>query len=358
MLSFVLYGLLATTGSNAAEIRRRQELALAAPRVIVQAQGQLPQMQKPPMPSAGLPSPQGTYYTRPPGPIPSAPIPSNGPVPPIPNQNLVIPGPQPGAQPGPGSATTSDAEAPGDNSSGDDDPLIGSDGTVLPGGTKKDDTNTPFALLGPKDTPGPNSWAEVLPNLNLGSDDHTPENTAGGPVTAAVESSTNTAAGILTDDQKQDLLDHISPEEFEQSTPDFQELVLVAAQDKLMDSEAKIEDVAEPGSDPEPVTSLTQETYTEIQDIGQNLTGTSADLSQAIRGLIGISLDELRNNATSDVPGPGMTDANGNSGSQLKKRWVSAVLGALGALIEISKLADKVLDEGISLWKKIKAARG
>ncbi|KAF3313240.1 hypothetical protein TWF173_006200 [Orbilia oligospora] len=344
MLSFALYGLLATAGSNAAEIRRRQELALAAPRVIVQAQG--------------LPSPQGTYYTRPPGPIPSTPIPSNGPVPPIPNQNLVIPGPQPGAQPGPGSVTTSDAEAPGDSSSDDGDPLIDSDGTVLPGGTKKDHTNTPFALLGPKDTPGPNSWAEVLPNLNLGSDDHTPENTAGGPVTAAVESSTNTAGGILTDDQKQDLLDHISPEEFEQSTPDFQELVLVAAQDKLMDSEAKIEDVAEPGSDPEPVTSLTQETYTEIQDIGQNLTGTSADLSQAIRGLIGISLDELRNNATLDVPGPGMTDANGSSGSQLKKRWVSAVLGALGALIEISKLADKVLDEGISLWKKIKAARG
>ncbi|KAF3146703.1 hypothetical protein TWF703_003974 [Orbilia oligospora] len=327
MLSFVLYGLLATTGGSAAEIRRRQELALAAPRVIVQAQGQLPQMQKPPMPSASLPSPQGTYYTRPPGPIPSAPIPSNGPVPPIPNQNLVIPGP--------GSATTSDAEAPGDSSSGDGDPLIDSD-----------------------DTPGPNSWAEVLPNLNLGSDDHTPENTAGGPVTAAVESSTNTAARIFTDDQKQDLLDHISPEEFEQSTADFQELVLVAAQDKLMDSEAKIEDVAEPGSDPEPVTSLTQETYAEIQDIGQNLTGTSAELSQAIRGLIGISLDELRNNATLDVPGPGMTDANGNSGPQLKKRWVSAVLGALGAIIEISKLADKVLDEGISLWKKIKAARG
>ncbi|TGJ65668.1 hypothetical protein EYR41_009618 [Orbilia oligospora] len=350
MLSFVLYGLLATTGGSAAEIRRRQELALAAPRVIVQAQGQLPQMQKPPMPSASLPSPQGTYYTRPPGPIPSAPIPSNGPVPPIPNQNLVIPGP--------GSATTSDAEAPGDSPSGDGDPLIDSDGIVLPGGTKKDHTNTPFALLGPKDTPGPNSWAEVFPNLNLGSDDHTPENTAGGPVTAAVESSTNTAARIFTDDQKQDLLNHISPEEFEQSTTDFQELVLVAAQDKLMDSEAKIEDVAEPGSDPEPVTSLTQETYAEIQDIGQNLTGTSAELSQAIRGLIGISLDELRNNATLDVPGPGMTDANGNSGPQLKKRWVSAVLGALGAIIEISKLADKVLDEGISLWKKIKAARG
>ncbi|KAF3200485.1 hypothetical protein TWF192_001189 [Orbilia oligospora] len=353
MLSFVLYGLLAITSSNAAEIRRRQELALAAPRVIVQAQGQLPQMQKPPMPSAILPSPQGTYYTRPPGPVSSAPIPSNVPVPPIPNQNLVIPGPQPG----PESAIKSEAEAPGDGSSGDSDPLIDSDGRVLPGGTRKDDTNTAPALLGPKDTPGPNSWAEVLPNLNAGSDDHTPENTDSGPVTAGVESSTSAAAGILTDDQKQDLLDKISPEEFEQSTPDFQELVLVAAQDKLMDAEAKIEDVAEPGSGPEPITSLTQETYTEIQDIGQNLTGTSAELSQAIRGLIGISLDELRNNATLDVPGPGMTDANGNSGPQLKKRWLTAVLGALGAIIEITKLADKVLDEGTSLWKKIKAAQ-
>ncbi|KAK6512334.1 hypothetical protein TWF481_001222 [Arthrobotrys musiformis] len=355
MLSLVIYGLLAT-GSNAAEIRRRQELTLATPRVIVQPQGQAPQIPQASAWPTAAPQSQGTYFTRPPGPEPSGPLPSGGAVPPVPNQNLVVPRLQPGSgtsdAPGPGPGPG----APGDNSAPPSGPSQDSNTPITPGGTGKDLTNTPPALLGPNDTPGPDSWEDVLPNLKPGSDDHAPEGTTG-PVTAEVENSTNEAVNILTDDQKANLLENTSPTEFETSTPDFQELVLVAAQDKLADSEAKAEAIADiTGGETQPVTSLSQEDYAEIQDIGSNMTEKSAQLSKTLRELIDISLDELRNNATLDATGPGELDANGNTVPPMKKRWLTTVISTLGLLLELTKLADGVLDEGIAFWKKIKNA--
>ncbi|KAK6508428.1 hypothetical protein TWF506_010520 [Arthrobotrys conoides] len=350
MLSIVLYGLLAT-GGDAAEIRRRQELSLAAPRVIVQPQVQVPQMQKPPMQSASLPPSQGTYYTRPPGPIPS-----NGSVPPPPpNQQLVIPGAQQGPQPGPESGNKSGTEAPGDSSTGDDQ-VLDSDGKVLPGGTGKDRSNTAPALLGPNDTPGPNSWADVLPNLNSGSDDHAPEDTTDSGVTEEVAKSTEKVGENLTDEQKQGILENTSTEEFDASPAEFQQLVLTAAQDKLADSEAAIDKLTDTGPIPEAVAPPSPETYAEIQNISSTMTETSAELSKGLRQLIDISLDELRNNATLEIDGPVVMDANGNPVPPLKRRWITAAITALGTILELTKLADKVLDEGIALWKKFKSA--
>ncbi|KAK6527029.1 hypothetical protein TWF281_010224 [Arthrobotrys megalospora] len=364
MLSIVLYALLAT-GGNSAEIRRRQqELTLSAPKVIVQGggmqlPGQGPQIQGAPIQgtpmqgqaaqaaqASSLFQPQGTYFTRPPGPVPSP----GGPVAPIQNQNLVIPAAQPGSS-GPSDPSQL---GPGDTSSppsGDGTP---GDATITPGGTGRDLTNTPPALLGPNDTPGPNFWADVLPNTTPGTDDHTPTD----GVSAEVQTSTNEAVGSLTEDQRSNLLENTSPEEFAESTSDFQQLVVIAAQDSLADSEAKAEAIAEISSGPpEQVSSLTQDTYTEIQEIQANNTEISAELSKTLRGLLDLGLDDLRNNATLAAAASGnLTDANGNPLPPLKKRWVTALISGLAALLEAAGLAEKLVDGGVSMWRKIKGA--
>ncbi|KAK6349115.1 hypothetical protein TWF730_009872 [Orbilia blumenaviensis] len=368
MLSLVLYALLASSG-NAAEIRRRQqELSMTAPRVIVQGQG--PQMQSgfmqgPTQPSgmaqpsgmpppSGMPQPsgppqsQGTYFTRPPGPRPSSPMPSGGPVlPPPQGQNLVIPAPTPGSGPA-GSGPPEDSTTSPGGSSNDDS-------------NRKDFTNTPPALLGPNDTPGPASWADVLPNITPDLDDHSPEGAGdSGAVTPEVESSTSEAVNNLTEDQRSSLLENTSPTEFAESPPDFKELVLVAAQEKLADSEAKVESISETtaGTEAEPVTSLNQETYTDIQDIAANMTEKTAELSKTVRELIEVSLDELRSlgNDTGDSTAAGGIDESGNPSPAAKKRSVATIISTLTLLLELSDVAGQVVDGSISIWTKIKNA--
>ncbi|EPS44342.1 hypothetical protein H072_1686 [Dactylellina haptotyla CBS 200.50] len=335
MRNIVVYALLATYGCNAAEIRRRQQaISIAPPRVIIPGGGT----------GAALnASPVQNYYAKP----GSSPIPAN-----MGNQNIVIPnsmppvgGPTVWPSPGPGNmaaplgqgpmggpSQSAPQSGPGQSvsQSGPPDqsaPQDGQDQTSPPGDFGPAPLNSDGLQLPPDDS-------DVPP--------------------PAVDQNTVEAVAALSDPQRDDLLASTDAAEFGDGSEEFQELMLQATKDKLTTISSEVQaqglDLTEDIEAPETAPSV--EIYSDIQDLGTNVTEKSQMLSETMQQLLDVALDEVRNNETLDAT---EVQPDGTVVKYRKdKRWLLAIISTLSLIYEGAKLAADIYDTGARMYKTFK----